>query len=115
MKDGYLLVGYGTERVIRNANPSELPRGDDGIDWGRRYIEEYFEDVDDAREAAGSWSVSFGEEGGRFYGVILRVLDGNITGIHPREGHHTDEEDHRTAWEWAKHKLDDVDIDELIE
>ena len=110
MKDGYLLVGYGTERVIRNANPSELPRGDDGIDWGRRYIEEYFEDVDDAREAAGSWSVSFGEEGGRFYGVILQVVDGEIRGIvKPTKYTNAEktEEDYRTAWRWAKKKLNE--------
>lgn len=97
----YLAIGLGVKTYIRNANPKELPRGDDGIEYKTKFVEESFEKQKAAQEWLGNMSVSFGEEGGSFTGTIL--WNGN-TYKYGIVGNH-DEKDVMVAYKYLKHKL----------
>lgn len=81
----FIVVGKGTKQFMTNFNPTELPRGEDGIETEMDWVTETAESYEEAEDVLSSKSVDYGEEGGHFNGIVLRKSDFRIINPHMME------------------------------
>jgi len=67
----YRVIGRTNTPTIRNANPKELPRGDDGIDTEREWVVQDFDFKQDAQDFIRHQCTSCGELGGSFGHILV--------------------------------------------